>query len=114
MYLCDMEKQTVFIKVEIDDNHVGVYGMYFTSSGDKVYGVVYLDQSTCLWKCIFTVDDYNDYCYVTHAIKEIELPSEEEIQATDFKPKDCDYREVYREIGFKQGLIFFLNHLKGG
>lgn len=56
-----------FKTVQINDTHVGVFGMYFTSSGDVNYGTVYLEQATCLWQS-FGV--FSEPVYVTHALQE--------------------------------------------
>ena len=102
----------VYRKVKIDDRHVGVYDVYFTSSGYKVFGVVYLEQSTCLWKC--TAND-GSYCYVTHTFEEIELPSDEELTKNLKIPfswgspsKDALYRK-----GVDNCYEFILNEIKG-
>lgn len=55
-----------FKTVEINETHVGVFGVYFTSSGDITYGTVWLEQSTCLWQC----DLFGHKTYVTHALQE--------------------------------------------
>ncbi len=107
-----MEKQTVFIKVPINDNHIGVLDFYITPSGKRIWGQVYLEQSTCLWQCYEPKTDV--VWYVTHALEEIELPSEEEIEAghgLTHHPHIVDFNNGYIE-GFEDGANFIINHLK--
>lgn len=56
-----------FKTVEINDTHVGVFGMYFAISGEAVFGTVWLDNSNCLWVCELA----HIKTYVTHALQEI-------------------------------------------
>ncbi len=64
-----MEK--IYRQVPIGDNHAGTIGMYFTSNGEVKFGIVYLEQSTCLWRCTL----FNDQTYVTHTLEEYTLES---------------------------------------
>ncbi len=102
-----MEKQTVFIKVPINDNHIGVLDFYITPSGKRIWGQVYLEQSTCLWQCYEPKTDV--VWYVTHALEEIELPSEEVILQEAEKGGWVTYNE---KLSFKEGANFILNLLR--
>lgn len=99
----------VYRKVEIDDRYVGLYHLYFKSNGDMVFGVVWLEQSTCLWKC--TEQDGDEH-YVTHCIEEIELPSEDEIDSKIPYKSESPFHNATSQ-GFKLGVNFILNKLKG-
>lgn len=56
-----------FNTIEINDTHVGIFGLYFTSSGEKCFGTVWLENSTCLWVCELA----HIKTHVTHALQEI-------------------------------------------
>ena len=109
-----MEKQIVFIKVPINDNHIGLLDFYITPSGKRIWGQVYLEQSTCLWQCYEPKTDV--VWYVTHALEEIELPSEEDVTQKVIEQERShrhavDYNNGY-DMGFQDCYDFILNHLK--
>lgn len=112
-----MEKQIVFIKVPINDNHIGVLDFYITPSGKRIWGQVYLEQSTCLWQCYEPKTDV--VWYVTHALEEIELPDAEDIRREalgSFKEKDLEdqYGDFIQDDidTFTKGANYIINLLK--
>lgn len=99
----------LFRQVPIDDKHAGTFGMYFTSTGEIKFGIVYLEQSTCLWLCTF----FDDQTYVTHTLEEVELPTEDEILEYARDEQGFEDYDTEQDV-FVDGANYILNTLKGG
>lgn len=98
----------IFRQVPIDNNHAGTFGMYFTSNGEVKFGIVYLEQSTCLWQCTF----FDDQTYVTHTLEEVELPTEEDIN-WKYPLNSNELHKTTLNVGCRTGANYILNTLKG-
>ena len=111
-----MEKQTVFIKVKINESHIGLKGVFVIDvDGGRKWG----DLERSFHNTIAVrFNGGVQSMAVKYILEEIELPSEDEMKAELTHPVNISknvstlLRDMY-EHGLNRAYNFILNKLKG-